>query len=229
MTDVADTAEPATDKPAAREPRPAAAGAPPPQPSTPRRALRLVGEATWVMLAVLLAFAADQWREGQGHKKLADRALRGIVEEIRANRGTVSYFLPRHEALRANLPDRPEDWTPPAFEDEENRFDPIVLRDTAWRTALETNALVHIDYQTVRLLTDAYTFQEAYAELTRDLLRTSFDLDRHDPSRLEANFEATRFFLYIFVENEKALLQTYDRVLAELDVTANPRQPEPAR
>ncbi|MEM8993454.1 MAG: hypothetical protein AAGF23_01555 [Acidobacteriota bacterium] len=100
---------------------------------------------------------------------------------------------------------------------------------TADRTALETNALVHIDYQTVRLLTDVYTFQEAYAELTRDLLRTSFDLDQHDTTRVEAQFEATRFFLYIFVENEKALLQTYDRVLADLGVTVDARRAKPAR
>ncbi|MEM1176746.1 MAG: hypothetical protein AAGM22_00250 [Acidobacteriota bacterium] len=199
------------------------AAALPEQEPAPRSWPRLVGEALWIVLAVLLALAADQWRENKANQKLADKALRGIVEEIQSNRGMVLYFLPRHREIQDALPESHEDWTQPSLEDEDSRFDPIVLRDTAWRTALETNALVHMDYQTVRQLTEVYTFQRAYNDLTRDLLRSVFDLEFHDPKRLEAQFAATKFALYIFVENEEALVEAYDRALGEIEITPTPR------
>lgn len=184
-----------------------------------RSFLRLAGEALWILLAVLLALAADQWRENQANKRLAKRALDGVIEEMEGNRGVLARILPSHQRLLESMPDDVEDWRPPSIEDENNRFDPIFFRDTAWRTALETQALVHLDYQVVRTLTEVYTFQGAYAELNRDLIRSSFSLDAYDPQRLEAQFGMTRYFLFIFVANEQKLLEVYDEALSFFERT----------
>ena len=193
--------------------------APEPAPRQPgRRLLGLLGEGLWIVLAVSLAFAADQWRDHRANQNLAKKALDSLVEEIKRNRGVLAYFLPRHEKLLAGLPETAQDWDPPSLddEDEDERFDPVFLQDTAWRTALETQALTHLDYRVVRTLTEVYSFQEAYADLTRDLIRTSFDLDIHDPDKVEAQFHMTRYFLFIFVANEQKLLSTYDEALSRL-------------
>ncbi|MFO7587505.1 MAG: hypothetical protein R6X22_05475 [Gemmatimonadota bacterium] len=62
----------------------------------------LIG-ATFVFLAVLPALVADEWRERRDREELAERALVGIVDEIRSNRDRLLADAERNRAPLAGL------------------------------------------------------------------------------------------------------------------------------
>src|SRR5689334_4619331 len=47
-------------------------------------------EAASVVVAVLLAFAVDEWRDARAKREVAERAKRSIVSELQANRDELS-------------------------------------------------------------------------------------------------------------------------------------------
>jgi hypothetical protein len=63
----------------------------------------LLIEATFVFLAVLPALIADEWRERRDREELAERALVGIVDEIRSNRDRLLADAERNRAPLAGL------------------------------------------------------------------------------------------------------------------------------
>ena len=55
-------------------------------------------EAFFVVLAVVLALAANEWRQGRADREQARGALASIVEELEANRQAVSESLQYHQS-----------------------------------------------------------------------------------------------------------------------------------
>ena len=110
-----------------------------------------------------LALAADDWWVGKGAEWPNRRwtASSGRSHEPRASgascrtRGTV---LPVPGAERRGLGR--------AFDDlrrsKASRLRPAFLTDTAWRTALATGALTHMEYETVARLSALYTAQQRF-------------------------------------------------------------------
>ena len=50
-----------------------------------------------IFFALVLALAAEEWRERQGRLELADRALGAVMEEIRANRDELERTAPANQ------------------------------------------------------------------------------------------------------------------------------------
>ena len=126
-------------------------------------------------------------------------------------------MLPSHEALLARVNEMPEG---ELINPDSIFFLPVILRNTAWRMASETEALIHMDYETATSIAEIYTFQEAYAELMQSMMASSFNISNYESSSA-AQRKVIQYIAYVFVQNEKSLLEAYTNALNELEVNAD--------
>ena len=167
-----------------------------------------------IFIAVFLAFGVNEWREARRNASLADRALQAIISEMHRNKAIIEQVLPGHEEIRkvsgtATSIDM--------ISSDSLFFMPIILRNTAWRTASESGAFSYMDYADATAIAEIYTFQEAYASLTQSMMASSFDIDNHDENKRDAQLGVLRFMSFIFVENEQELLKAYVKALSTLN------------
>lgn len=120
-------------------------------------------EATFVVLGVVLALAANEWREHALDKRAAARAHESIIEEIKLNQTAVQEAFDYHTGNLGEMTRRRQ-------EGEEITIDVFSrgflrsaqLSSVAWESASQTGALANMDYDTVLDLGRVYASQERY-------------------------------------------------------------------
>ncbi|MFK7848301.1 MAG: hypothetical protein AB8G77_23640 [Rhodothermales bacterium] len=176
--------------------------------------VRRIGlELLSIFVAVFLAFGINEWREANKDAALAQTALDSLIDEMQRNRGMVAFMLPAHERVMAQTSEQTRLADIPV---DSLNFLPIILRSTAWRTASETGALIHMDYETAAAVSEIYTFQEAYSKLTESMMASSFNINNYDEDKAAAQLGVMRWIAYVFVQNEQLLLEAYDNTLEKL-------------
>lgn len=117
-------------------------------------------EATFVVLGVLLALSANEWREHVNRQENSEQAVAFIKQELERNKQRVSASLDYHIQLRNKLYKSP---SPLSIESFPKGFvNPAAVSRTAWQTASETGALESTDFNTVFTLSNAYALQTRY-------------------------------------------------------------------
>ncbi|MEM8484043.1 MAG: hypothetical protein AAF564_00780 [Bacteroidota bacterium] len=173
----------------------------------------IVFEVLSIFLAVFLAFGVSEWREVRKNKALAATALAGMVDEINRNKHLIEQMLPSHERVR-NYSRQGGDVA--QMSTDSLTFLPIILRGTAWRTASETGAMIHMEYKQATALAEVYTFQEAYNKLTENMMSSSFSINNYGADKEDAQLAVLQWISFVFVENERMLLQAYEKTLTAL-------------
>ena len=173
---------------------------------------RLAFEVLSIFLAVFLAFGVTEWGKSRSNKQLAETAREAIVKEIARNKGLLEQMLPMHEALLEEVSNLSAEASVDA---DSHFFLPIIFRNTAWRMASETGAFIHMDYSTATSIAEIYTFQEAYSELTQSMMASSFNISNYDASPA-ARQQVIQYIAYVFVQNERSLIQAYQKAYDEL-------------
>lgn len=175
---------------------------------------KLALEFLSIVFAVFFALGVNEWREARANRTLGRTALHAIQDELQRNARLVERMLPGHEAVLERMNEADDG---AVIDADSLLFLPVILRTTAWRTATETQALLHIPYDTATAVAEIYTFQEAYAGLTESLMQAAFDIDVHDASRSEAQHQMMGFVASIFVQNERMLLDAYKEALTAIE------------
>src|SRR5690606_10279309 len=135
----------------------------------------LVVEATFTVLAILLALAADDWRQRRENRALADAALSTFAREIGDNSRRLAAVRPYHDSLAAGfaraslVTGRGEPAALGTVHPQFRGVTPPVLLSTAWQSALTTGALRHVDYATIQALASVYAAQESLADMNRTM------------------------------------------------------------
>ncbi|HMB89642.1 MAG TPA: hypothetical protein VKP65_02270 [Rhodothermales bacterium] len=175
-------------------------------------------EAFFVVLGVVLALGANEWREQINNARHADRALEGIQEELRANQAAVTSALHYHlhlaDTLRYFIP-RAEG-TPPAQRPDNRLFSrgfvsPATVLSTAWDVANVTDAVGYMDYNDVLLLSRTYASQQSYehqAEQVGQLIYTRLFDEGHQG--IYGNLANLQDIIATFWYRECQLLASYD-------------------
>jgi hypothetical protein len=140
----------------------------------------LVIESVSVVLAVLLALVANEWRQNRANRKLADRALIGIEQELRSNLQALEGNTPNHEEMLRQL----ESGIDMLRRNEQDfSVDATLLVSTqsasAWQTAQLTGAVNHMDYAVVVRLSELYSLQSFYSEVQSRLVEEYLDMYTH--------------------------------------------------
>ena len=127
-------------------------------------------ESLLIIVSVALGFALSQFGEARADRRLAERALRSLMDEIEGNLATLQPLVPVHEEWVAALAD------PTTASEARTAVDALFatrpslpagtetpfpsLRQSAWDAALSGDALRSIDYDVSAVLSEIYRMQE---------------------------------------------------------------------
>lgn len=135
-------------------------------------------EVLSVVLAVLLALAADDWREARAAGSLTRRSIASIAEEIESNLLLVEVAHDHHQTVLDRIRDSyPEDSELSEADAEILLLDlyrggilaPATVLDTAWSTARMSGAVEGLDYEIALALSKVYAVQADYRMTTQSM------------------------------------------------------------
>lgn len=181
----------------------------------------LMLEAGMIFLAVILALAAEEWREKRDRQELADRALTSVVEEVRSNLGELERSAPanveRLEAARAVL-EQMEAGEEPG--DVDIGLEVSLLSTAAWQSAQMSQAVHYFDLDTMRQLSEVYEIQEMYDRMQTGMVDGMGDLMRIAREDPEAAVRQGVSGVGMLVGFQETLAETYRHTLEQLETQA---------
>ena len=182
-----------------------------------KSALKLALEVAMLGVGVFLGLAGEQWREHRSHHESAQAALRRFRTEVANNRNAIAAVKDYHVTMRERI----DKYLAATGQERESLrvhlqgIRPAFPERTAWELALATQSLVYIDEHLAFALSRAYSTQQQYNELTRDLLQAMYV---RPPSENETVFlGAVAIYYGDIVLLEPKLIELYDSVGAEID------------
>jgi len=182
----------------------------------------LMVEAGMIFLAVVLALAAEEWREKQDRQDLADRALHSVVEEIRSNLVELERTAPRNvERLEAAREVLKELEVGAESGDADIGLEVSLLSTAAWQSAQMSQAVHYFDLDAMRQLSEVYEIQEMYDRMQTGIVDGMGDLigiAREDP---EAAVRQGLSSVGLLVGFQETLAETYRNTLEQLGSPAD--------
>jgi hypothetical protein len=129
----------------------------------------LIFETVCIVISILLALWVGQLVDDAKERRLALKALVNFRQELQANQDFMEQALPLHldyiRKLKAIQPPI-QSWNDIDRQIRFTGLGPSSAYSTAWETAVATNALVQIDYDTVKTLSRVY-LRQRYVESVR--------------------------------------------------------------
>lgn len=178
----------------------------------------LLVEALFIFFAVVLALAAEEWREGRDRRALADRALRSVVEEIRSNLEELERTTPTNEE-RLGRARRVLDELEAGGEvgDADIGLEVSLLSAAAWQSAQMSQAVQYLDLETVREISEVYEIQDLYERMQDGMVDGMGDLIRIAEEDPQAAVRQGTSSLGLLLEMQRVLAEVYRNTLAELE------------
>ena len=181
----------------------------------------LVVEAGMIFLAVVLALAAEEWRENRDRQALADRALYSVVEEVRSNLDELERTAPsniaRLEAARAVLEEMEAG---DESGDVDIGLEVSLLSTAAWQSAQMSQAVHYFDLDAMRQLSEVYEIQEMYDRMQTGMVDGMGDLMRIAREDPEAAVRQGVSGVGMLVGFQETLAETYRHTLEQLETQA---------
>ena len=118
-------------------------------------------EAALVVFSVLLALGLNSWRQSHSQEQLAERALRGIVEEVESNCARIKSVQSYHKAVANG--DR-----------EPGGIQIGLLRNQSWDAAKTIGAAPHLDYEIVANIEKIYANQSDHRSISKSYVTALF-------------------------------------------------------
>jgi hypothetical protein len=138
-----------------------------------KRGPEMVIEAFFIVFAVMVALAVDEWRQSQELRAQAEQAKAAVLSELEANQSELRIGGPSMAAMLERVSEtvqrlrRGEVITALALSGELPDFS-----DAAWETARVTGAVARMDYEWVLQTARVYQVQALTLDLQRDVLTT---------------------------------------------------------
>lgn len=176
-------------------------------------------EAAFVVLGVVLALAANEWRQARADKQLSEQALATIFEELKTNRSAVATSLEYHKGLLEMLfAEHEEGWKPTGSQFPRGFVSPARTSRTAWETASETGVFPKTDFTIVRELSHVYAQQDRYEVQARSVGEIIYtEMFRGGLAAIADNYRNFASIIGTFAYREEQMLGIYDETLASLE------------
>ena len=192
----------------------------------------LLLEVFFIVLGVVLALGANDWREHRSNLRHAATALESIRDELETNRRAVDKALAYHAQLVDTLRSyRQTSSQPDLGVFARGYMNPATTFSTAWDAANVTDAIGYMNYDDVLVLSRVYENQREYYDqqklVGQNIYTTLFN---EGSAGILRNVENLQTILSTFLYRECNLLERYDEVLTNLptDGPVVERPPAPA-
>jgi hypothetical protein len=183
-----------------------------------------VFQSLLVVFGVVLAFAANEWREAAAERREARIALEVIKEELSANRAAALASAAYHQERLALIEERARTGAGVELRDFPRGFlNPATLSTAAWTSAAETGSLANIEYDEIVRLSRIYEMQRAYRDET--FTATGIIYQRMFDEGVESvpkNATGLVGLISAFLYREQALVKAYDSALTGEGAGASP-------
>ncbi len=183
-----------------------------------RKLPELLLEAAMIFFAVMLALAAEEWREKRDRLELADRALRSVVEEVRSNleelETTGVRNAERLEAARVVLAELE------AGRDEGDAdvgLEVALLSSAAWQSAQMSQAVQYLDFDVMRDLSEVYEIQDLYARVQASAVDNMTEMMRTAEQDPVAAVRQGVISLSVLTDLHGSLMEVYRNTLEKLE------------
>jgi hypothetical protein len=193
-------------------------------------------EAFFVVLGVVLALAANEWRQGVADRRSASTALASVREELQSNRalvlGAVQYHLRMTDTLaairrQAARGDGAASPSPDARIFSQGFVRPATLLSTAWETATTTDVVRHMAHDDVLALARIYEQQRRYAAQTDRIGGLIYgEIFARGTEGVLRNYANLGSIIAALAFRECELLDGYETALAQIG-DSDPRRPLP--
>ena len=183
-----------------------------------RKLPELFLEAAMIFFAVVLALAAEEWREQKDRQELADRALRSVVEEMRSN-------LEELEVTGVRNAERLESASAVLAELEAGRdqggadvgLEVALLSSAAWQSAQMSQAVQYLDFGVMRELSEVYEVQDLYLQVQSAAVDNMTDAMRTAQDDPAAAVRQGVISLALLGDLRTSLAEVYGNALEELE------------
>lgn len=184
-----------------------------------RKLPELVLEAAMIFFAVMLALAAEEWREKQDRLELADRALRSVAEELRSN-------LEEMERTGARNAERLATATTVLAEleagqdqgDADVGLEVSLLSTAAWQSAQMSQAVQYLDFDVMRQLSEVYEIQDLYDRIQTGAVDAMTAMMRTADQDPVAAVRQGIISLSVLTDLQESLIEAYRETLGELSL-----------
>ena len=124
-------------------------------------------QALFLLIAVVLAFAVEEWREERELDRLAEEAREAILQELQHNRDELLESREDTLAMIASLEGllaAPEGLESPALREFAANFELALLSGAAWRSAQSMDVARRMDYAWMLQVARAHELQSLYEQ-----------------------------------------------------------------
>ena len=184
----------------------------------------LLLEVFFIVLGVMVALTGNEWREQHALAKRTNAALENIRLEILRNQQTVQLRLPYHQAMSDSIHANYRNLREISFEDIDVASIGMArgpffesLYNTAWQTALTSQILPNVDYETLTLLATIYQTQDELKEVDNQFSSILFSPDNLGKGKAYYALMLSEPFIKGVVTYERELLSIYDTALRRLN------------
>ena len=118
-----------------------------------------------VTLSVLVALAIGDWHEERQQRKQAEQALQGIAAECESNQRNLerrlAYYTTVRDGLQRKIEAQGADAPALPVKGWKGLY-PVLLRNSAYRTAVATDAFSHMEFSLADAISRIYALHEFY-------------------------------------------------------------------
>lgn len=166
----------------------------------------LILEAAMIMFSILVALSLESWHEQRKHKTIAQDALAKIRAELARNVDEIGKVISKQKAAIEELT-RIEEIIKSKKKSNiqmQTGLEAPVLSRAAWDSAMATQALAYMDFDTVLSLSEIYNSQKWMERLEDQMVRIVMDPSSHTQDQVPHLVTSMKNTLiaYIGIEDE---------------------------
>lgn len=173
-------------------------------------------EAFFVVLGVVLALAANEWRQSRAEGQRTELAIEALKEEIALNqqmlRESVDYHLAISDSLRQHgmrARNTGVDAPPPISVFSKGFIHPTDLVTTSWSLAISTDALSNMPFYQALAFSRIYALYDAYEKQKESVADLFYvDLYQGGYQKVLANYQNLSIIVGTFSYTECELMET---------------------
>ncbi len=176
-------------------------------------------EAAFVVLGVVLALAANEWREARQHRAQGNSARTAIANELRENRRLLDSARSYHRRVMGSIFSAPPGTVFSVQQHFSGGFmQPAQVSTTAWDVASETGALSYMPYQEVLAISQVIAVERRYDAMALSTGQLIYaELYKLGPTGMAANARNLASILGAFSYREEQVINMIDSTVKRLE------------